>query len=416
MDNWFKVEPIDTTWYRSGKPFVAGENSFDGGLFPPTPWSFQGLIRSQILRKRAGARGIDALGPKQIAATVGTSSRLPAGWAIMGPFPALRNRAGELEPWVPAPRFLWVDRRDTGREVPHRATPKALTASTQAASWEEECDLLAKPLPRGNPRSFPWAWVPESNAEPHQGWISASNLDWLVREKGDWRQEKSTRDSLPPFVLEEERYGIAIEGGKAADQMLFMGIHHRLKRGSALLGCLHGAPLDQLVDSVVATGKKGRLVGLRALSSAEQHNVLPSLLRGDHLPALPPDELLVWVSLLTPAFATGTGNCHPFGSLTLDDVRLDLCAVLASAGPEIGGFDHAAGGGRPVRATWAPGSSWGFRLHGGSREQRGILLKQLASNPITTHPEEERFGFAQRIVTAIDPTTNAPYKEEEHHG
>jgi CRISPR-associated protein Cmr3 len=48
----FTIAPLDTLFFRDGRPFVAGEGTDAYSVFPPTPLTLQGLIRSKLLAKR----------------------------------------------------------------------------------------------------------------------------------------------------------------------------------------------------------------------------------------------------------------------------------------------------------------------------------------------------------------------------
>ena len=87
----FLVRPLDTVWFRGPRPFVAGEDSSDPGLFPPTPWTFQGLVRTHLLLA-ALPGDLDLADRRTIIELVGPPDRLPEGWRLEGPFPA---KAGE---------------------------------------------------------------------------------------------------------------------------------------------------------------------------------------------------------------------------------------------------------------------------------------------------------------------------------
>ncbi len=48
------IEPIDVLLFRDGRPFSAGESHRARSVFPPTPNTIQGIIRSQVLAQRCG--------------------------------------------------------------------------------------------------------------------------------------------------------------------------------------------------------------------------------------------------------------------------------------------------------------------------------------------------------------------------
>lgn len=52
MKRW-KIEPLDTLFFQGGQPFNAGESGYIESLFPPSPETAQGLIRTSILYRHA---------------------------------------------------------------------------------------------------------------------------------------------------------------------------------------------------------------------------------------------------------------------------------------------------------------------------------------------------------------------------
>ena len=50
MNPGFLLWPHHTLILRSGHPVVGGEPSVTASLFPPSPWTFQGLVRTRLLR------------------------------------------------------------------------------------------------------------------------------------------------------------------------------------------------------------------------------------------------------------------------------------------------------------------------------------------------------------------------------
>ena len=48
------IEPSDVLLFRDGRPFSAGEGHRARSIFPPTPSTMQGVIRSKVLSDRCG--------------------------------------------------------------------------------------------------------------------------------------------------------------------------------------------------------------------------------------------------------------------------------------------------------------------------------------------------------------------------
>jgi len=46
VDHYMEIEALDTLFFRDGKPFAMGEESFGAAVFPPAPSVFMGFLRS----------------------------------------------------------------------------------------------------------------------------------------------------------------------------------------------------------------------------------------------------------------------------------------------------------------------------------------------------------------------------------
>lgn len=421
MNTSFYVVPDDTLWLRSGEPFVAGESDHSGVLFPPSPWSWQGMVRTRLLVAAFGD-ALAGLSRSIIEARIGPPDRLPLGWRLSGPLPARELRVlsangsaeRRVEPWVPWPLFL-SEARD--HQAPQRV--RSFGPSPEG--------LISRKLPGGEMEVLAFGRGGRSGA----GWISASNLCWALFGQGVWdvkgacsaSKSRSGGGALPPFVRDELRPGVAVTraSGRALDSMLYTAAHHRFAPGAGLWGALDGAGSEErmaLSAGPALLGRRERTVTLEQLQPVERFE---SLLQGEHLSPLvnSPDSVHLRVVLLSPAIAEPsipTPFSLPRGAR--------LRAVQTSAGPAIGGFDRVGGGGRPVRGTWAAGSSFWVEVPSRDpdgalddrawRQERGRILHHLgglSSNPT----EEERFGFGLRVAAPFVPETGLPLSSEPPH-
>jgi hypothetical protein len=404
----FLARPLDTAWLRDGKPFTAGEASADPGLFPPTPWTWQGMIRTRMLVGEYG-NGLAARSQAQIAAEIGSPARLPSGWRFWGPFPARRDggsgqHLGTLHPWVPTPAFValspdpyparerfWLDGRSCSLEALQGG---ALSSATRTAGLR----LMAQRHGRKG---------------SDKGWIRADNLVFALLGRGRWNPrgvcaaEKRAQGGadLPPFVHEERRPGVAIgENGRAADSMLYFATHHRFVDGSGLWGAVEGAPAtlsQHLGNGTAALGRKERLIGLEA---AEPSAELSALLAGEAALAAPWDvELDLRVVLLSPAPRLTT---LPFALPT----AATLMGAELRSGPDLGGFDrYGAAAGRPSRAMFGAGSSFWVRLAAANDQaERAQAVRQVLGLDPDQRTDDESLGFGQRVGAPFDPYTGEP--------
>jgi CRISPR/Cas system CMR-associated protein Cmr3 (group 5 of RAMP superfamily) len=83
MTSYF-VKPFDVLFFRGNKSFDLGE-WYSGGIFPPLPSTFQGFVRTSILKKAALIKDNGELKDMQQAeAIVGNDSSIP--FDLTGPF------------------------------------------------------------------------------------------------------------------------------------------------------------------------------------------------------------------------------------------------------------------------------------------------------------------------------------------
>lgn len=407
------AQPLDTVWLRDGKPFTAGEASADPGAFPPSPWTWQGMIRTRMLVGAYGD-GLRRVPQPQVEQDIGAPDRLPAGWRIWGPLPAERRGAvgdGEgpvqLLPWVPTPSFLALKRtKSSGR-------PGCLSLESRSRSL------------------MPYAGGALSSSPPQHvgghlelmghlggakgaagGWISVQNLMHALLGQGRWEPagasngEKRAQGGadLPPFVCEERRPGLTVDAeGRAADGGLFFATHHRFEDGAGLWGAVEGAPhrLSQhLIKGGAALGRKERLVELRAAALPDGWL---ALLRGEAALAAPVDRPLdLRVVLITAALrAEGPPIPLPTG--------VELRGLEARSGPDIGGFDrYGSKAGRASQPTLGAGTSLWLRLPAAERDARTGQLRAILGLDPASLTEAERLGFGQRVGAPFDPCSGEP--------
>jgi hypothetical protein len=410
----FLASPLDTIWMRGGQPMTAGESSSDPGLFPPTAWTWQGMIRTRML---TGAHGSRLAGRSQslIEQEIGGPDALPAGWRIWGPLPAERlpaqqNEVGALRPWVPTPTCLAIDPRTGHLLSRSRALgPQAAHVRSSALNAHGGLNLM------GHLRGI---------SSANGGWSHAENLVFALLGEGTWdtegwsSAEKRAQGGadLPPFVTDERRPGLTINAsGTAEDHMLFFATHHRFQEGSGLWGAVEGAPdhlSRHLSTGMAHLGRKERVVGLEAGAPLDGFQ---RLLRAEAAFAAPVEQALhLRVVLLAPALRPLGGQVTPLPFPLPDGARLR--GVEQRSGPDIGGFDrHGVNGSRASRATLGAGSSFWIELPAAAAADRAAHIRAvLGLAPFrpsdTPHPDldAQRLGFGQRVGAPFDPATGLP--------
>jgi CRISPR-associated protein Cmr3 len=130
---WLFIEPCDVWMFRESRPFAAGQSFVARSMFPPTPQTMQGVIRSHVLEHS----GVDwaAYGKGQADAylyeLIGSSTSL-GSLSLSGPFVARMDDNGRASRLVPAPRDMTKTGQDDtavyGIQSPRRENT-AITAA-----------------------------------------------------------------------------------------------------------------------------------------------------------------------------------------------------------------------------------------------------------------------------------------------
>jgi len=262
MSRTWTLTPLDTLFFRGADPFVAGESVYLESLFPPTPRTIQGMIRTALLEEhcidlRLFSQGGCARCPvvKTCAAgpVVGTPDAIGT-LRIRGPYLFQRDPRGDHAIYV-APRDL----RQRGR-----ADAFVRLAPGSAVFCDEGKEAAVVRLPQ-----------PE-DGRPDLG----SELEWLTEEglgaylRGAQVATDHTR-ATADLVDPEPRVGIARDAATrvARDQMLYSIVPLRLRAGVSLWIGVDGGDIAVLQT---ALGLR-RLGGEGRLITVEDESGVPAL-------------------------------------------------------------------------------------------------------------------------------------------
>lgn len=94
---WYKITPNDTLFFRDGKPFTMGMETWAEITFPPTPSTLYGAIRSWLIFEKGDLKSFKNGKLKEELGTVSEKGTLK----IKGPFLLLKG-----EPLFPCPKDL----------------------------------------------------------------------------------------------------------------------------------------------------------------------------------------------------------------------------------------------------------------------------------------------------------------------
>lgn len=265
---WLFIEPIDVWFFRDNKPFIAAQNFVARSMFPPTPQTVLGALRTAYLEQEQ----VDwaAFGRGEKDTEVGTPNTLN-GFRVQAPFVA-RYRNGAVERFFPAPLDL-VYNKD----------------AKDGEQWR-----LLKPV-----ESFDWhtnrpfeAWRPLQGGgdgfKEAEGWLSEAQFERYL--KGE-RALGEPYDAENIFVR-EERVGLALDYTRRANRKghFYHAEFIRMREGFGLLAHVNKALFPESgALSIGGEARSGRYYSL----------------------AQPPRELSrhtngrVRIVLLTPAYFSG---------------------------------------------------------------------------------------------------------------
>jgi len=326
------IEPSDVWLFRDGRPFSAGADHWAHSLFPPTPLTMQGVIRSKILldsgvsveayRRRAPEAQV-------LIEQIGWGADDFGQLSVRGPYVAKHARAsGGLTRYYPIPADV-VQLEDRKLEI---LAPLGGSVPF-TANWPSDAPHL-RPL---------WCVSPGSLKEPDGQWLDEDAMrDYLA---GKPPQQVSRDDEL---FVREPRPGIRRERGTgtALEGHLYEVGFIRPRPGVGLDVEIEGIPIWKPPKGVLGIGGEAR-AGYYELRP-EREPVFPVHLQGRFK-----------VYFATPAlFARGwqPGNWSRF--FTGGTVRL-VAAAVGRLQP-IGGWDVARRKQKPILAAVPAGSVYYF--------------------------------------------------------
>jgi CRISPR-associated protein Cmr3 len=399
----FFVRPFEGVSFGPPRSLLAGETTVRPTELP-SPTTFQGLVRTHLLRAVQGpaldlSRRTDEAArhelQKQIANLVGPPEQLPDGWQLRGPFVAQNTPGQPIRPWVAVPRFLLQ-----GKGVPMPVWPTS-TRHPGINDLHPSQDGTA-PLLLGRPEL--------GLAEPLSGYIGPDNLRWALtigaRRNGapGWDPDQHTR-KLPPFVKKESRPGLMIERGRgaAAESMLFFQQWLRFK-DAGLFGALTFTPGQRIPPKALhqgtsPTGRNARLVSFEPAEDLDP--AWQEAMAGKHLPGKVNEHDSFYLFALTPVRLSD--GQHPKVRPLSGGVELHYRSALTGAPIILGGFDIASWRSRENHAYAPAGSCWLFQLRGGDEKSRAHALKNELHNRHPLGPANEAtFGYGHTLV-ALGP-------------
>lgn len=403
----FLLTPLEPLFFGRPSPFNAGESRNSSSMFPPSPSTFQGIIRSHLLRSVSPQLNLDDWSKSarnERKELVGDSEKLPECWQIKGPLPAKLGEDG-IHPWVKVPRFLFDNNKRLERGIFFKSVQPGLNDIGSGNDLSED---------------YIYTNSPNSDIKPALGWIDSNGL--LNALAGKDLSDISLYD-IPPFLkTNQSQPGIALNRKKnsAQDSMLYVLEHLRFSSKSGLWGNFNGSLHESMGENpfskgVAGAGRKSRLASFTSGSTCKSWS---EILKGEHLKEAD-DKSFFWIYLLSPAAMTNKkDDKNPIlpGNIEfrLNEIpnRLSLlnsnensqdgpyikCITAITDHPMIlGGIDMAKGTTKPNNSYLPQGSSWLIEINA-EKKLKQEILQELNNSHLLGSEEEARFGFGHVLV------------------
>ncbi|MCL6435212.1 MAG: type III-B CRISPR module-associated protein Cmr3 [Leptolyngbyaceae cyanobacterium HOT.MB2.61] len=208
------IEPSDVLLFRDGRPFSAGEGHRARSIFPPTPNTMQGVIRSKVLAERCGRyqsyRDGCAQCPEQQTCTIPEEIGKPdkqgrgsyGAMQIRGPLIAQRQPSS-LKVYFPVPAdVVQVKDKENPDAIPKLTYLQPLPSEQQPFG---ENDL---------PHQLLTLWTPETKP------VEAATGYWSQEEFRKYLLGEPLAELVQPTQLytRESRFGIEVDNRKQTVQ------------------------------------------------------------------------------------------------------------------------------------------------------------------------------------------------------
>lgn len=324
----YKLTPLDTLFFRDGRPFNLGETGQMEveGVFPPSPTTVVGAMRAALARNRDWQQGSWSSDIKRI---LGDGEILPGSLEFCGPY-LLRNG----EPLFPAPLYL------LGKQPKDKG--ERWTCFLRLAPNQEKLrtDIGNVNLPK-----------PTSTTDGHK----ALERCYLTRMGMKAVLEGGTPSPEQVYAAgdlwtTEPRVGIKRDSGSRTtkEDSLYQIQQVRLREDVSLAVQVEGLPDDWQPQSPALLGGESRMVWVETTENI----TLPQA------PTLQPDggTIRYTVTLITPAAAVDESWCQ--SGVPLFGLPGEIISACVGKPLMIGGWDSIKGSPLPLRAHLPAGSSW----------------------------------------------------------
>lgn len=336
---WIFIVPDDVWLFRDGKPFAAGDVHRAVSVFPPTPNTVQGALRSKALLSSdvslADFKAGNTAAAEELAARIGRWGAPPPPEFMLGPFLSKCND-GQITRYFPVPGNV-VKIGDEFRCLMPRREP----------------NFIAN-YPDGDMTPLWTSLADDESPKEARGWLAEEHLLECLAGAPPIRHRVLTDADL---FTREPRVGVKIAGKeKRPEEGHLFQVEFIRSRGIHSLQQVGLLVESEAIADLAATG----MLQLGGEMRAAQYRQVAFTGRK---PVVSSDKFSVY--FVTPAyFADGWRPAdwpRYFGG-----AQLKLVAAALGRPQAIGGFDFALGTQRALRRYVPPGSVYFFQAQSGT--------------------------------------------------
>ncbi len=391
---WLFLTPGDVWLFRDGKPFSASEQHSAHSIFPPSPLTIQGVLRSHLgvvngvrwgeyrsQQTPQARRAAELIGTPPTDDSPGTLGQ----FTMAGPYVA-HAEDGMLYRYFPLPADIVISGDEQAQRVRDDVRCDQPPADTVISSGEQ-VEIL-QPMRLDNAIAnwpleglyAPWTDLDVDDKKTRGRWLREDALYAYLQGK-----VPKTLYSASSLYKTESRFGIAIDPalGRVQEGMLYQAEFVRMEKDTGLLVEVPDGLFPE--KGVLAIGGERR--------NAYYHTVEPEKVYAAHADWTGVSGTRLKLVFLTPAYFGGGWLPETGWSSFFTGADPTLVAVALKRPISLGGWDLARQEPRAIHHYVAPGSVFYFESDGPF---------QLAVNAVTETPpylpDASRMGFGQVAV------------------
>ncbi len=354
---FIKITPLDTLFFRTGRPFKAGEDTWADVIFPPSPSTIYGAIRSFMIFKRGSLQ--DFFDGKY-KADLGTPDK-KGNLKISGPF--LYDLCKD-EIFLKAPLDLVLANDEKLKPLKFSEKPRLFIANYKLNN------ILI--------------WRKDEKVEESAGWLSLIEFcDYLKNKKESYSfsQNKDFLSYEYKIGIKRDRMTLTSEEG-----FLYRTTFIRMHSDAHLVIEVNGVN-DFPEKGVIQLGGESKGAYFQKIDDPFTQLKEMEFNFEDGLFKLYIATPAIFEKGWLPKWIDGTNNFE--GSY--NGIKLKLLGCAVGKPIYIGGWDIAKREPKPMRKAVPPGSVYYFKILEGDKDE---IKKKFHLQNISDINPEEGFGFS----------------------